>query len=286
MKPYTLPVQPEHIPDDLKNLPRWVLWRWHQNTQGKWTKPPCDARGRFCDPLDATKWQSFDDAMKLVAGFAGLGIVLGDGLAGVDLDDCLYGDRIAPRAEAIIDYIGSYAEKSPRGKGIKIFAYGNGTWNNLNPEIEIYGCGRYFTMTGHILKSGLVEATRRIQKLHDEFFPDASENKQSRHWKEKGAVDLADLPRSNRVRSLASLEHYELDYLQQFIERADRSHVGERSDRDFGLLCQAIRYHLDPAEVYTLVKHLSRYAERVQLFATDWTNAYNTSINPNERSIT
>jgi len=54
----------------------------------------------------------------------GVGYVLGDGVAGVDLDDCRDPETgtIEPWAAQIITDINSYTEVSPSGTGVKIFA--------------------------------------------------------------------------------------------------------------------------------------------------------------------
>jgi len=62
-RPVALPVQPEHIPEDLKALPQWVTWRytWQQE---KWDKPPRPApTGRLASSTDPRTWSLFDDGV-------------------------------------------------------------------------------------------------------------------------------------------------------------------------------------------------------------------------------
>lgn len=86
----------------------------------------------------------------------------GDGLGGVDLDGCRNPDTgtVADWANALVEDFNSYAEVSPSGTGIKIFATGapaalTKTWsmegepiNGKSPQIEAYVNKRYFAVTG------------------------------------------------------------------------------------------------------------------------------------------
>lgn len=85
------PFDETQIPADILTSRRGVIWRW-ETRNGKPDKPPyiADDPARHARSNDATTWRPFRvavDAMR--AGHAdGPGFVLGDGFAGVDLDDC------------------------------------------------------------------------------------------------------------------------------------------------------------------------------------------------------
>jgi len=85
-----------------------------------------------------------------------VGFVLGDRWCGIDLDDVRNPDtgEITPEAAALVERVGTYAEVSPSGTGLKLF--GRGKWTGKKHrypfpgggELEVYDSGRYFTVTG------------------------------------------------------------------------------------------------------------------------------------------
>src|SRR5262249_29893729 len=96
MTPRPIPLAPklDTIPDELKSLIVWVLWRYEWQNE-KWTKIPYQATANqhMASSNDPKTWTSFD---KVVArccsgGFDGIGFVLDpkNGIVGIDLDHCL-----------------------------------------------------------------------------------------------------------------------------------------------------------------------------------------------------
>lgn len=91
-KPQALKVQPENIPESLKQLNRWVVWSYEQkNSQlsDNWTKVPKNIHGLKASVTQESMWSSFDTAFEgyLAGEFDGVGFILGNGLHGIDLDD-------------------------------------------------------------------------------------------------------------------------------------------------------------------------------------------------------
>jgi len=86
----------------------------------------------------------------------GIGFVFSpnDPFAGIDLDHCrdLETCVIAPWAQQIITRCGSYSEISPSGTGAKIFGRGKLPGSGVKRHyLELYDCGRFFTVTGQHL---------------------------------------------------------------------------------------------------------------------------------------
>ncbi len=156
-RPKALELRPEGIPDELKNEPRWMLWRhtWHK---GRWVKMPCQVDGKPIDATDARTWATFGEVLTAHAlgGFAGpkfdgLGFALGDGFHGIDVDDCIAADgQMNDLAREVLGFEG-YVETSPSGTGIKLFTRSNLERARKDNAIglETYPGGRYFTVTGH-----------------------------------------------------------------------------------------------------------------------------------------
>lgn len=148
------------LPDSLRELPQWVVWRYAQR-KGKWAKVPFNARsGREAKSTEPSTWSSLPEvvhALERDATLAGPGFVFApdDGLCGVDLDKAIdpeSGD-LKPWAQRIVESLNSYTETSPSGTGVKIFLRATKPGQRCRTsvedgEAEIYTHGRYFTTTG------------------------------------------------------------------------------------------------------------------------------------------
>src|SRR5438105_203361 len=91
-KPCVAEVIPENIPNEIRLLERWVVWRYELSDE-KWEKVPIGpATGRKADITNAATWVSFEDAFAYYrrAKMHGVGFVLaaGAGYVGIDLDEC------------------------------------------------------------------------------------------------------------------------------------------------------------------------------------------------------
>ncbi len=151
------------LPDSLVELDQFVVWQYEQRLGSKPTKVPYQVNGSRASTKDPKTWCSFDEAVKAwhqdsPTRWSGIGFVFSrnDPFLGIDLDHCLDADgRLKPWAQPIMErFSDSYAEISPSGSGIKIWAKGKlpggGTafpWGD--GRVEIYGQARYFTVTGN-----------------------------------------------------------------------------------------------------------------------------------------
>lgn len=192
----------EHIPRELRELPRWVCWQGAPDPgrPGKLRKTPIDPRtGGPAQSNNPGTWCGFDAALAAAPRYSGLGFMLGDGYFGVDLDDCasdleayLDGDRDNLVAE-FIHTLGSYAEISQSGKGLHIICKGE-----LPPRgrrrgpVEMYDSGRYFIMTGHVLGGyrGIADGTQAIRALHEKYIGSGAEPQP--RFAEPPALSLSD----------------------------------------------------------------------------------------------
>jgi putative DNA primase/helicase len=167
--------KPENIPDELKALDQWVLWRSEKkNKKGELTKVPYQPNGRRASSTNPRTWSSFKDVMAayLTWRFDGIGFVFTeqDDFIGVDLDHVLSTDRAVKKSEPwaldVLEQLqGSYTEVSPSGDGLHIMVRGrlpepggNDGKPGADPHLEIYQSGRYFTFTGHLWSNGNADA--------------------------------------------------------------------------------------------------------------------------------
>ena len=166
-----LPTALAHLCDQ----PRWVAWSYRCK-DGRWTKPPIDPRsGRTASVSNPDTWGTFEVALAGMErhGLAGVGLVLtvNDDITGIDLDDCITDAGFySPLAAEVIEYGETYAEISPSGEGIRIFARGkiDAALKDDKVGIEVYGTGRYLTVTGQQIEgtpSEIREAPRTLARL-------------------------------------------------------------------------------------------------------------------------
>jgi len=148
------------IPEELKRLNQWLMWRYEQRGEGNPTKVPYQPNGRLASTTDSLSWSSFTDVMA-VQGYDGIGIVFAstDPYVGIDLDDCISKGEMKPWGKAIIKRFSSYSEISPSGNGVKIWVKGKypgeDTGKRVNykdGKIEMYCKRRYFTVTGNLVQ--------------------------------------------------------------------------------------------------------------------------------------
>ena len=154
-------INPEGVPGDLTSLARWVCWAWVRDGF-KWTKIPKQASQptRNASSTDPATWSDFPTAVSAAeANGLGIGFVFnGDGLVGIDLDDCREPEtgKLLGWAQDIVDHVKTYTEVSPSGTGIKLFLRGelpDGIRKkHQRPDgdgvVEIFSTGRFFTVTG------------------------------------------------------------------------------------------------------------------------------------------
>jgi putative DNA primase/helicase len=154
-KPALLAVDSAGIPADLKAERRWVCWKLERR-EGKWSKVPHSPETRrHADSTDPKTWTDFATALgayRATGQYDGIGFVLGDGWAGIDLDDSRdpVTGALLPWAESAVKRFDSFADVSPTATGIKIFLRGRlpvDKGKKCDP-IEIYDHGRYFTVCG------------------------------------------------------------------------------------------------------------------------------------------
>lgn len=166
----------ENIPDELKALRQWVMWR-KETREGKMTKipyRPSNAKARSNDP---NTWSTFEQCVKLLPRFDGIGIMFANGLIGVDLDRHIEQDQYSAIAESAMSRLDTYWEVSPSGNGLHALLFGvlpTGRRRRDDWRIEMYDHGRFFTVTGNkaIGSSDHVNDCRAaIAELHQVLFP-------------------------------------------------------------------------------------------------------------------
>ena len=222
-----LSVVPENIPDELKALHRWVLWRPEcRDGKPKPTKVPYDPKvvrdttldnwQKRASTTDPRTWDQFTNALTVLdqchGGLQGVGICVGSPYCGVDLDNCLDAEgNLSPFAQDIIRRLQSYTEISPSGKGVRILikaAKGKKRCRRDDLGIEIYDHSRYFTITGrHVADTPatIEERQTELDALHAELFPNQVPSPPS---DEQPVLELEDSEILSLARSAANAEKF------------------------------------------------------------------------------
>jgi AAA domain len=164
-RPALLPVNFKHIPEGLREHPNWIGWKavW-DDAKHKWIKQPRFTAGAFgLLPINRQLGIDFKTAHANLAkagdNLTGIGYLMNrpHGLVIFDLDHCVESGKVADWARALLQTLGSYAELSPSGTGIRVVVKGDladGDFSNHEVGIEGYcgSAGRFLTITGQHLK--------------------------------------------------------------------------------------------------------------------------------------
>jgi len=180
-----LELTPDSIPNALRVRP-WVLWAAEPDPAGgKPRKVPrrIDYPDRNASSTDPSTWGSFDDACDAFHALtndsrwaplliAGVGVVLvGDGLACLDLDGSLIDGSLTPAAAKIVRAVPTFTEVSPSGKGLHLFVLGTLARAVVSRTLEAYDRGRFIAVTGQRYPGTpeTVEPAPRLIELLDEI---------------------------------------------------------------------------------------------------------------------
>lgn len=184
--------------ETLKQHSNWVFWKEEERKEGdKPTKILKNCRtGYNASSTNKNTWSDFMTAVKGNKDFGGDGLgwvfTKDAGIVGVDLDDCIGEDgQVAEWALHTVSALNSYTEISPSGKGLHIFLYGQ-IKRALGPtpetSVEVYGWGRYFTMTGNHLPESPLTISSTSQRQLDILWQQEHDQRQSKSKLENNAT--------------------------------------------------------------------------------------------------
>lgn len=195
--------QYERLPDILKSRKIWCGYKiveFHDDEKGtsRFAKLPFNAiTGSMAKSNDPSTWASFKMAIRGIAlfGFDGLGIMLGNGLTGTDLDNHiddtageypLTEDEFKKWSMEAVEILGGYAEYSPSGKGVHILNTGHlpegaknkghKTVDGLRRDVEMYDKVRFFTVTGNTIRDDdlLDDKSDVLQAFYEKYLYEES----------------------------------------------------------------------------------------------------------------
>lgn len=142
------------IPQELRDLKQWVLWKLEDKGGAKPTKTPYTLTHTMASVNNPNDWSTFTDVFNAFqfGGYEGIGFVFtnNDPYCFLDLDDTSGDKEALERQQKIFKEFNSYSEVSPSGKGLHIIIKGSIPQGRRRSFIEIYSSQRYATMTGNV----------------------------------------------------------------------------------------------------------------------------------------
>ena len=150
------------VPTELKNSKNWIVWKENKKPYSAITQ---ESQGW----QKQENWTTFSNALHVCKeyGFTGIGFVFSFPYVGIDLDDCIEENNMMnDLAREITNKIDTYTEYSKSGKGLHLYCKVTEPIKALKTkEIEIYGEGRFFVVTGKELDAGQLEITDQTENI-------------------------------------------------------------------------------------------------------------------------
>ncbi|OAT79319.1 AAA family ATPase [Desulfotomaculum copahuensis] len=247
----------ENIPQELKDVSQWVVWRAERKGNGKIDKIPYNwISGSKASTVNPADWMTFEHAVKgYNKGYDGIGFVLtkDDAFVGIDLDNCIMDGVISDKALRIISDINSYTEISPSGKGIRIFTRAklNGKGNRTG-DYEIYSRERFLTLTGDKVDnspSSVLERQAEVDAFHKRYIDKAEPVAQNDCGNELEDFEIIGMMSKKAKDLWGGVDFKEYNYPSQ-------------SEADLALMCELAFYtNRDPDKMEKLFR-LSAYGQR------------------------
>lgn len=189
----------DNIPQELRLLRNWVVWRYETLENGKKTKIPYSAKGYKASILEPKDWATFEEACAVAGQYNGIGFVLQQhlGYTIIDLDNkpekpCTE-DQLK-RHKKIFESFNSYTELSVSKTGIHIVVKGIVPAGMHRDNVEVYSDQRYMAFTGNVIRNVPVV---NYQPLLDVMFEEMKPAKQFElenvdfHLTDKEVVEMA-----------------------------------------------------------------------------------------------
>ncbi|QIB75403.1 hypothetical protein G3I44_14530 [Halogeometricum borinquense] len=218
------PLNPENIPETLKNERQWICWRYEwSDDREKWTKIPVNPKtGGNASSTNKDTWTSFEAALAAHRNddsieSDGIGFIFheDDLYAGIDLDDCRNPetDETADWAIDIMETLDSFTEYSPSGTGLHVIVRGvipDG--GNRKDDVEMYDRARFFTVTGDRVPDTEPDVQNRpaqLKDVHKEYVADDEDEIPNRTPTPTEELDLEDEELIDKARNAENGDKFE-----------------------------------------------------------------------------
>ncbi|EHL11129.1 hypothetical protein HMPREF9629_00666 [Peptoanaerobacter stomatis] len=267
----------ENIPDNLKKEKRWCLYKIIQR-DGKNTKLPLMPSAKPAKSNDKMTWHFYEDCIAALNRNIGegLGFFLGEGYIGIDIDkvsDDIMAYSLDYRASSMtadfLREISTYAELSPSKTGLHFIGKGKVPGERKrHKNLEIYDEGRFFTVTGNVIKdrdrNKVINIDSELKPLYEKYMPKTTvinseyrKNQVNTFYKENPFVQRY-RQSSNDVLELLFEKGY-FSYTGEDLRRIYygnyESYFNSRSETDFFMLKRLLYYTSDINEAVSLIEN-------------------------------
>lgn len=169
---------------ELQAQRRWVLWKL-ETVSGKETKVPYQPGGHKAKANDVRTWHTYAECAAVVSQYSGVGLTLGNGVFGIDIDKCCdaVSGKFTAESREIVIGLDSYSEYSPSGTGCHIFCLGEmpEKFQGVNTgkkgdsivraipgckQIELKASGFYFTYSARHLSKTPPDLMMRQEQIN------------------------------------------------------------------------------------------------------------------------
>ena len=183
------------IPFELRKYPQWIVWKY-EDVNNKKTKVPYNLKGFKASVTNPQTWHTFEDVAN-ATGFDGIGFVMtaNDPFAFIDLDHTSNQEEFAKQQTIYSNFIDTYAELSPSGKGLHILLKGRLPQGRRRGSVEIYSSQRFMTVTGNVYNNKEINnCQNRLETLYnslgkaDKIIKLADENQ---HYSDEDLFEIA-----------------------------------------------------------------------------------------------
>lgn len=204
---------PELIPDELKAINQWIVWETqYDEKRDKWSKIPKQSKFPriMASKNNFEHFSDFKTACEAYTKFdflGGIGFILTQDLPFTffDLDKCIVDGFIEHDAQEVIDDLGSYAEYSPSGKGVRLICLGKlpgKQINNIKLKRELYDGQKnsFLTITGKtIINNKIINNQEVINKYYSIWKTNGSDYETSAVEFNNKFIDAIDLSRADET---------------------------------------------------------------------------------------
>ncbi len=180
-------------------MKKYKNWVCHRN------KIPIDPNtGQAAKSNDPNTWGTYQQAKMLMEcdkSISGLGFMFSNTpYVGIDIDHCIQNKKFSELAREIITTLQSYTEISPSGTVVHIICKGKIEAGRKNSTLglEMYDSGRYFTVTGKMLKNyqNIVECQNQIDSICEKYFEVKKSEKAPKqqsisHFEDQKLIEIA-----------------------------------------------------------------------------------------------
>ena len=262
----------EPIPEELKKEKRWCLYRIIPR-EGKNTKLPIMPNSKPAKSNDPSTWHSYEDCMKALSRNIGdgLGFFLGDGYIGIDIDkvsDEMMEYMVEKDANSMTaDFlrgISTYAEISPSNTGLHFIGKGHVPGERKRyKNLEIYDEGRFFTVTGNVIKdtdrSHIKPIEQELLPLYQKYMPTMGNQREENETRnEKRNNTITRTRESSDVLDLLferGYFHYTGEDIRQIYHGNYEAYFSSQSEADFFMLQRLLYYTADVGQAVSLMEN-------------------------------